>query len=70
MPKSHVLQIRLDEATLVTWRDEAARAGLSVSEFVRNSVDARCRLEGRLRGEAERLAHAAQYAKGGSAPAG
>jgi hypothetical protein len=59
MPKSHVLQIRLDDATLSLWRDEAERAGLSVSELVRESVEARCRLEARLRDEADRQRQAA-----------
>ena len=60
MPKSHVLQIRLDEDTYAAWRAEAARQGLSLSAFVRDAVDARCRLEARLREEAERQSRAIQ----------
>jgi hypothetical protein len=58
MPKSHVLQIRLDDATLDTWRAEAKRDRTSVSAFVSECVDARCRVQATLREEDERRAHA------------
>jgi Mobilization protein NikA len=57
MPKTEVIRLRLTPEELDSWKAEAKHARTSVSAFVRDCVDARCRLHATLREEDERRAH-------------
>ena len=51
VPKTTTISLRIDKPTAAEWRERAAASGLSVSDWIRGSVD-----EGLARSAALRLA--------------